>query len=138
MQLNYNKNSKHKSSLPNNRNFYRQVFIMKCDVKLSFFTKQTLVSCCNKKFYQVLETIEYSLKTNLQQQNYLLQIFYSIAIAMQNNTNTSFFDIRIENIIMKKTYILNKINSRLVETNYLKITVFCTAKSQKKKKETFW
>ena len=138
MNVDGNKNYEYFKSQIDNRNFRSEVFIIPCTIKLSFFAKNILESCCNKQFYQVLETIEYSLKSNLQERAYLLQIFYAIGIAMQNNTNASFFNIRIDHINIKKTCHLNKINCQIIETNYLIIKSYCTAKPPRKKKEPYW
>lgn len=122
----------------NNRNFYSEIFVINSEIEFSLFTRKILESCCNKRFYQVLETIEYNLKSNSDERDYLLQIFYSIGIAMQNNTNTSFFDIRIDDISLIKTCNINKINCQIIEMNYLKINLLCTVKLPKKKKLIYW
>nr|YP_009308907.1 hypothetical protein [Toxarium undulatum]AOS86650.1 hypothetical protein [Toxarium undulatum] len=138
MNPEYNQNSEYIKYPLDNRKFYSEIFIIKCEVELSFFAEKILEACCNKKFFQVLETIEYSLKSNLQERDYLLQIFYSIGIAMQNNRNTNFFDIQIDDIKIQKTLNRNNINCQLIEANYLRIKLFCTVKPPKKKKEPYW
>jgi len=121
-----------------NMNFYSEVFIVKCNIDLSFFAQKILDKCCNKEFYQVLENIEYGLKFNVQEKNYLLQIFRSIAISLQNNTNVRFFDIHIYDISIKKLSQLNKLNGQLSDSTYLRIQCFCSIKTPKKKKEAYW
>lgn len=138
MYPNYNRNSEYWKNQMDNKKFYSEVFIVKYDMNLSFFTEKILEGCCNKEFYQVLETIEYGLKFNIQEQKYLLQIFRSIAISLQNNTNVRFFDINICDINIKKLSRFNKLNGRLSQSNYLKIQCFCTIKPPKKKKEPNW
>lgn len=138
MNPEYRKNFESIKNQNDNRDFYSEIFIIKCEIDLSFFTKKILEGCCNKQFYQVLETIEYNLKSNLYERDYLLQIFYSIAIFIQNNTNASFFDIRIDDIIFKKTFNFNKLNFQLIESSYLKIKAFCITKTPRKKKEPYW
>ena len=138
MKVNSNKTSDYTKNQYDNRKLYHEIFIIKCNIELSLITQKILYSCSNKQFYQVLETIEYGLKENLHERDHLLQIFYSIAIALQNNTNASFFDIRIDNIMIKKIHNLNKINLQPIETNYLKINSSCIIKLAKKKKEASW
>lgn len=100
--------------------------------------QKLLESCSNKRFYQVLETIEYGLKLNVLECSKILEIFYSIGISMQNNTNTEFFNIWIYDISFEKITRLNILNARKVEERYLKIDCSCTIKQQKKKKEPYW
>ena len=132
MHQQYNKN------IENVVNIYSKIFIIKTDAELSFLTQKVLESCCNKQFYQVLETIEYLLKFNKYEQNLLVQILYSIAIALQNNTKTNFFDIKIYDIRLIKTSTINKINGQLNNINYIRIHCFCVIKPPKKKKKPYW
>lgn len=138
MQNNYNTNSDYLKNLTDNKNFYSEVFIVKYDMDLSFFAQKILDKCCNKEFYQVLESIEYGLKFNIQEQNYLLQIFRSIAVSLQNNTNVRFFDIHIYDISIQKLSQVNKLNCQLSESTYLRIQCSCSIKAPKEKKEPDW
>ena len=138
MQPNYTINSDYHKPQTDYTNFYSEVFIVKCNIDLSFFAQKILDKCCNKKFYQVLESIEYGLKFNVQEQNYLLQIFRSIAISLQNNTNVQFFDIHIYDININKLSQFNKLNCQLSESTYIRIQCFCSTKPPKKKKEPAW
>ena len=101
---------------------------------LSFLAQKLLESFSSKPFYQVLEIIEYTLKHNPQESNYLLQIFYSIAASMQNNTNTDFFGIWIYDITFKEISRFNRLSSQKITETYLRIACFSVVKPKKKKR----
>lgn len=138
MDPNYSKVIRSRNGEKSIINFYLDNFIVPCQHELSFFTQKTLESCYDKTFYEVLEIIQYQLKFNTREREYILQTLYSIAIAIQNSRNASFFDIKIYEINVKKTANSNKLNGFLSEYYYLKIRCFCTTKAPKKKKEPAW
>jgi len=134
----YSKITKSRNDEKSMVNFYLDNFTVPCPDELSFFTQKTLESCCHKTFYEILEIIQYQLKFNTREREYILQTLYSIAIAIQNSRNASFFDIKIHYINVKKTANFNKFNGFLSEYYYLKIRCCCSPKVPKKKKEPAW
>lgn len=130
------------ATYPNSQDTLVQTFRVKYEKELSHITKCLLNNFQNKSFYDALDDILYSLKSNSDQQDILLAILYSPILSLHNNQLINFFDIWIDEIYIYEPL---KINKFLIDQpNYFETVSFITiklsyvTKKPSKEKESLW
>ena len=119
-----------------------KTFQIKYEKKLSLIAKFILNSFQNKYLYYAIDDILYLLKSDVVEQENLLQILYSPVIALQNNLSINFFDIWIHEIYIDETKTKNKFlvqtneNHKLI--NYITIKLLYRTKVPIKTQESLW
>lgn len=119
-----------------------KTFQIKYEKKLSVLAKFVLNSFQNKYLYYAIDDILYSLKSNLVDQQNLLNIIYAPVLALHNNLSINFFDIWIHEIYINEARTKNKFlghnttNSR--STSYITIKLLYRTKVPIKKQELLW
>jgi len=119
-----------------------KTFQIKYEKKLSVVAKSVLNSFQNKYLYYAIDDILYLVKSNLMEQENLLNILYSSVLALQNSLSINFFDIWIHEIYINETKLTNKylvqnsINSKSI--NYITIKLLYKTKIPVKKQESLW
>lgn len=123
-------------------NFNIKSFTVKYDNKISLLAKTILQSFKFKLYYYVIDDLLYLLKSNIQERDYFLQIFYSSAIFLHNNLYVNFFDIYIYEIVINEVKNLNRFidpqSDKYQISNYITIKFAYQVKSITKKIETVW
>ena len=119
-----------------------KTFQIKYEKKLSTVAKFTLNSFQNKYLYYAIDDLLYLLKSNLVEQENLLNILYSSVLALQNNLSINFFDIWIHEIYINETKIKNKILVQNISDSksitYITIKLLYRTKVPIKKQESLW
>ena len=119
-----------------------KTFQIKYEKKLSLVAKFILNNFQNKYLYYAIDDILYLLKSNLVEQENLLNILYSPVIALQNNLSINFFDIWIHEIYINenkpknKFLVQNMTNSKSI--SYITIKLLYRTKVPVKKDESLW
>jgi hypothetical protein len=90
------------------KSFQIKTFNVKSEKKLSPLAKIILQSVQFKHFYYVRDDIDYLLKSNPTERDFLLQALYSIVISLQNNLFINFFDMWVYEIYINKVSNYNK------------------------------
>ena len=90
------------------KSFQIKTFNVKSEKKLSPLAKIILQSFQFKHFYYVRDDIDYLLKSNPTERDFLLQALYSIVISLQNNLFINFFDMWVYEIYINKVSNYNK------------------------------
>jgi len=123
-------------------NLHIKTFNVKCDKKLSPFTKIILQSFKCKLYYYVIDDLLYLLKSNPDERDYLLQILHSTVIFLQNNLYVNFFDIYIYDIAINEVSNFNRfVNDQTGQfkvSNNIIIKFAYQIKPITKKLETVW
>ena len=119
-----------------------KTFQIKYEKNLSVIAKFILNSFHNKYLYYAIDDILYLLKSDLVEQEKLLNILYSPVIALQNSLSINFFDIWIHEIYINETKPTNKYliqNSATYKSiNYITIKLLYRTKIPTKKQESLW
>ena len=119
-----------------------KTFQIKYEKKLSLVAKCILNSFQNKYLYYAIDDILYLLKTNLIEQENLLNILYSAVLALQNNLSINFFDIWIHEIyineVTKVNKFLNDKHRNLEGLNQITIKLMYKTKPLIKKQDSLW
>lgn len=119
-----------------------KTFQIKYEKKLSTVAKFLLNSFQNKYLYYAIDDILYLLKSNLPEQENLLNILYAPVLALQNNLSINFFDIWIHEIYINEIKTRNKFlvqnTSNLKSINYITIKLLYRTKVPIKKQESLW
>lgn len=122
--------------------FQVKTFTIKYNKKLSKRAKAILQSFRLKVYYYVIDDILYLLKSDPDESEYLIQIFNSTAIFLQNNFGVNFFDIYIYDIqvnnIPKFNRFTNYQNESLKISNNIIIKLAYQVKPIEKPLETTW
>ena len=119
-----------------------KTFQIQYEKKLSRVTKFLLNSFQNKYLYYAIDDILYLLKSNLIEQENLLNIIYSSVLTLHNNLSINFFDIWIHEIYINETKTRNKFlvqnspNSKSI--SYITIKLLYRTKISIKKQESLW
>lgn len=119
-----------------------KTFQIQYEKKLSRVAKFLLNSFQNKYLYYAIDDILYLLKSNLVEQENLLNILYSSVLTLHNNFSVNFFDIWIHEIYINETKIRNKFlvqntaNSKSI--SYITIKLLYRTKIPIKKQESLW
>lgn len=119
-----------------------KTFQIKYEKKLSTVAKLLLNSFQNKYLYYAIDDILYLLKSNLVEQENLLNILYSSVLALHNNLSINFFDIWIHEIYINEAKSSNKflvqdiLNSKPI--SYITIKFLYRTKIPIKKQESLW
>lgn len=119
-----------------------KTFQIKYEKKLSVVAKFVLNSFQNKYLYYAIDDILYLVKSNLMEQENLLNILYSPVLALQNSLSINFFDIWIHEIYINEVKLTNKYlvqnltNSKSI--NYITIKLLYKNKIPIKKQESLW
>ena len=119
-----------------------KTFQIKYEKRLSVVGKFILNSFQNKYLYYAIDDILYLLKSNLVEQENLLNIIYSPVLALQNNLSINFFDIWIHEIYINEAKTRNKFlvqntaNSKSI--SYITIKLLYRTKVPVKKQESLW
>jgi hypothetical protein len=90
------------------KSFESETFHIKLEKKLSPLAKSILQSAQFKHFYYMRDDLDYLLKSNPVERNFLLQGLYSIVISLQNNLSIDFFNMWIYEIYINKIPMRNK------------------------------
>lgn len=107
-------------------------FNVKCKKKLSTTARKVLLSWNSKQFYHANEDILYICRSKPSEQDFLLKILHSMVIFLQNSTCTSFFNIRIHNVIITPTKSSKiSVSSKGVETITFKLSCRVTPPTEK-------
>ena len=110
--------------------------------KLSTVAKFALNSFQNKYLYYAIEDILDLLKSNLVEQENLLNILYSAVLALQNNLSINFFDIWIYEIYINEAKTKNKFLGQNISDpksiSYITIKLLYKTKVPIKKQESLW
>ena len=123
-------------------NFHIKTFNVKCDKKLSPLAKTILQSFKFKLYYYIVDDLLYLLKSKPEERDYLLQIFQSSVIFLQNNLYVNFFDIYVYDITINETSKFNRFVNN--QTKSFKVSTMITIKLAyqvkpiKKKLESTW
>ena len=121
-----------------------KTFQIKYEKQLSILAKFVLNSFQNKYLYYAIDDILYLFKSNLVEQENLLNILYSPVLALQNNLSINFFDIWIHEIYINEVKPKNKFlaqNQNLTNSksiNYITIKLLYRTKVPIKKQESLW
>jgi len=122
--------------------FQVKTFTIQYNKKLSKRAKAILQSFRLKVYYYVIDDILYLLKSDPDESEYLVQIFNSTAIFLQNNFGVNFFDIYIYDIqvnnIPKFNRFTNYQNESLKISNNIIIKLAYQVKPIEKPLETTW
>jgi len=119
-----------------------KTFQLKYEKKLSIVAKFVLNSFQNKYLYYAIDDILYLFKSNLIEQENLLNVLYSPVLALQNNLSINFFDIWIHEVYINeikqknKFLVQNVTNSKSM--NYITIKLLYRTKVPVKKQESLW
>jgi len=131
-----------KLSYPTQTEVNIKTFQIRYEKKLSTVAKFLLNSFQNKYLYYAIDDILYSLKTNLIEQENLLNILYSAVLALQNNLSINFFDIWIYEIYVNEIKIKNKFLVRSISNpkpvSYITIKLLYKTKIPITKQESLW
>ncbi len=119
-----------------------KTFQIKYEKKLSVIAKLVLNSFQNKYLYYAIDDILYLVKSNLSEQENLLNILYSPVLALQNSFSINFFDIWIHEIYINEVKPTNKYLVKDFTTsksiNYITIKLLYRTKIPIKKQESLW
>nr|YP_009029099.1 hypothetical protein [Cylindrotheca closterium]AGH28634.1 hypothetical protein [Cylindrotheca closterium] len=119
-----------------------KTFQIRYEKKLSKVAKLLLNSFQNKYLYYAVDDILYLLKSNLFEQDNLLNIVYSSVLALQNNLSINFFDIWIHEIYINETKTKNKFliqnTANSTSISYITIKLLYRTKVPIKKQESLW
>lgn len=119
-----------------------KTFQIKYEKKLSTVAKFALNSFQNKYLYYAIDDLLYLLKSNLVEQENLLNILYSSVLALHNNFSINFFDIWIYEIYISEAKTTNKFLVQNISDpksiNYITIKLLYRAKVPIKKQESLW
>ena len=119
-----------------------KTFQIKYEKKLSTIAKFALNSFQNKYLYYAIDDILYLLKSNLVEQENLLNILYSPVLALQNNLSINFFDIWIYEIYINEAKTKNKFLAQNIpdpkSISYITIKLLYKTKVPIKKQESLW
>jgi len=119
-----------------------KTFQIKYENKLSVIAKFILNSFHNKYLYYAIDDIIYLLKSNLIEQENLLNILYSPVLALHNSFSINFFDIWIHEVYINEAKLTNKYlvqnstNSKSI--TYITIKLLYRTKIPIKKQESLW
>ena len=123
-------------------NFNIKTFNVECDNELSSRAKIVLKSFKFKLYYYIVDDLLYLLKSKPEERDYLLQIFQSSVIFLQNNLYVNFFDIYVYDITINETSKFNRFVNN--QTKSFKVSTMITIKLAyqvkpiKKKLESTW
>ena len=119
-----------------------KTFQIKYEKKLSTIAKFILNSFQTKYLYYAIDDILYLLKSNLVEQENLLNILYSAVLALQNNLSINFFDIWIDSIYISHTYKNNRFlqndSKNLQHFTYITLNLYYITRTPIKKTESIW
>ena len=119
-----------------------KTFQIRYEKKLSRVTKFLLNSFQNKYLYYAIDDILYLLKSNLVEQENLLNIIYSPVLTLHNNLSINFFDIWIHEIYINETKTRNKFlvqnTANPKSISYITIKLLYRTKISIKKQESLW
>ena len=119
-----------------------KTFQLKYENKLSTIAKFVLNSFQNKYLYYAIDDILYLFKSNLIEQESLLNILYSPVLALHNNLSINFLDIWIHEIYINEAKTENKFllqnpaNSKSI--TYITIKLLYRTKVPIRKQESLW
>ena len=119
-----------------------KTFQLRYEKKLSAISKFILNSFQNKYLYYAIDDILYLLKSNLIEQENLLNILYSPILALQNNLSINFFDIWIHEVYISDIKTNNKFLDQTTKTSksisYITIKLLYRTKIPSKTQESLW
>ena len=119
-----------------------KTFQLRYEKKLSVVAKFILNSFQNKYLYYAIDDILYLLKSNLVEQENLLNILYSPILALQNNLSVNFFDIWIHEVYITEVKPKNKFLVHNTKTSksisYITIKLLYRTKIPSKTQESLW
>lgn len=119
-----------------------KTFQIQYEKKLSKVAKFLLNSFQNKYLYYAIDDILYLLKSNLIEQENLLNILYSAVLNLHNTLSVNFFDIWIHEIYINETKTTNKFLGQSTENfksiNYITVKLLYRTKVPIKKQESLW
>ena len=119
-----------------------KTFQIKYEKKLSTIAKFALNSFQNKYLYYAIDDLLYLLKSNLVEQENVLNIIYASVLALHNNLSINFFDIWIHEIYINEVKIKNKFLvqniSNPTSISYITIKLLYRTKVPIKKQESLW
>ena len=123
-------------------NFNIKTFNVECDNELSSQAKVVLKSFKFKLYYYIVDDLLYLLKSKPEERDYLLQIFHSSVVFLQNNVYVNFFDIYIYDItineISKFNRFVNDQSKSFKVSTIITIKLAYQVKPVRKKLETSW
>ena len=119
-----------------------KTFQIKYEKKLSTIAKLALNSFQNKYLYYAIDDLLYLLKSNLVEQENLLNILYSAVLGLHNNLSINFFDIWIYEIYINEAKTENKFLGKNISNSqsisYITIKLLYKTKVPIKKQESLW
>jgi hypothetical protein len=90
------------------KRFHIKTFNVKSEKMLSPLVKSIFQSAQFKHFYYVRDDIDYLLKSQPIERDFILQALYSIVLSLQNNFSINFFDMWVYEIYITKVLSSNK------------------------------